>query len=666
MSSRKLHPLLLGSLSLAAICLFVGCKKSPAGTVLSDQVRSLPILVSEDAPPSVHSAAKDLARYIELMTGARPEIFSDVPESASKGAIWVGYQPALAEVLPGVDLRLNFPEEIRIVIDKGQVAIFGRDRSAGGTELEFGTANAVYTFVQDQLGVRWFWPGELGQDVPKKDRIELTSLDFRYHPQFRQRVFTGYARTISHLKETQDWLDLHQRGRGSLTLDVGHAFTDWWELYQGDHPEIFAMRDVNDRTPETKPTSAKLCVSNPKVSELWLKEAVEQIAKDPTVFSISATPNDGGGWCLCEVCRSWDHPQGPPSEYTWGGEKLDYVMLTDRYVRFWNGLARLLKERYPDKELYLGALAYARYRTPPVEAKLEDNILLGYVGSFPSTSPDRIKDEKSAWLQWAKQAPLMMYRPNLFWYTGGPWGLPNVFLKQTAEDFHFLAENRCVGLYVDTFFFNWAAMGPQLYLFAQMAYTPRADGAKIMSDYYDRAFGPAAGDIAAYYESMEKVVQEFMRWEKFAPSGGIRYVSTDVFPKVFSEDILNDAEKILKNAAAKVTDDTHRRRVEFVRAGLDFTRLQLRIMTAMKDVRETAGKDKAAIARAQAVLKEREEFFAKAPPFAVDGTRIMSQIKLRNMEDYLGPIAEKFLNAEAQPPPATSPPQKWDRDLDAG
>ena len=86
-------------------------------------------------------------------------------------------------------------------------------------------------------------------------------------------------------------------------------------------------------------------------------------------------------------------------------------------------------------------------------------------------------------------------------------------------------------------------------------------------------------------------------------------------------------------------------------------------MTAMKDVRETAGKDKAAIARAQAVLKEREEFFAKAPPFAVDGTRIMSQIKLRNMEDYLGPIAEKFLNAEAQPPPA---PQKWDRDLDAG
>jgi hypothetical protein len=44
-----------------------------------------------------------------------------------------------------------------------------------GVQQEYGTINAVYTFLQDQLGVRWLWPGELGEDVPKSERIAISA-----------------------------------------------------------------------------------------------------------------------------------------------------------------------------------------------------------------------------------------------------------------------------------------------------------------------------------------------------------------------------------------------------------------------------------------------------------------------------------------------------------
>ena len=64
----------------------------------------------------------------------------------------------------------------------------GGEGAAGdedGYPAGYGTANAVYSFIQEQLGVRWLWPGE--EDVIKRERIAIAPMERRYHPQIRAR-----------------------------------------------------------------------------------------------------------------------------------------------------------------------------------------------------------------------------------------------------------------------------------------------------------------------------------------------------------------------------------------------------------------------------------------------------------------------------------------------
>ena len=57
--------------------------------------------------------------------------------------------------------------------------------------------------------------------------------------------------------------------------------------------------------------------------------------------------------------------------------------MTDRFVKSWNILARGLRERFPGREVYVGAWAYGPERTPPVREVLEKNLVIGFVSSFP-------------------------------------------------------------------------------------------------------------------------------------------------------------------------------------------------------------------------------------------------------------------------------------------
>ena len=42
---------------------------------------------------------------------------------------------------------------------------------------ETGTLLAVYNFLDCQMGVRWLWPGKLGEVVPKVSTIRIGNLD---------------------------------------------------------------------------------------------------------------------------------------------------------------------------------------------------------------------------------------------------------------------------------------------------------------------------------------------------------------------------------------------------------------------------------------------------------------------------------------------------------
>jgi hypothetical protein len=66
--------------------------------------------------------------------------------------------------------------------DPAHLEVEGINERIVGRQQEYGTVNAVYTFLQDHLGVRWLWPGELGEDIVRQDTIALAPLQVPYHP----------------------------------------------------------------------------------------------------------------------------------------------------------------------------------------------------------------------------------------------------------------------------------------------------------------------------------------------------------------------------------------------------------------------------------------------------------------------------------------------------
>jgi hypothetical protein len=588
------------------------------------------IIVAEGAPPRTQDAAATLADYLEKIGGQRPAVLSAPPRPLPDRAIWIGNQPALKEMFPQTDFTLRHPEETLIVANERHLVIAGRDRwdpahtEAKGRlsmktdmQQEYGTANAVYSFIQEQLGVRWLWPGE--EDVPQQDTITLAPFEKRYHPTIRARAGMFTKLSLGDNKEGPDelWARFQRVQLDSLEISGGHGFGHWWEKYGREHPEYFAA-DPNGHRGALKrePRNTKLCASNPAVWRQWLAEVSEQIRAHPTQRIYNVSPNDGytSGHCVCSNCLAWDHPDGEKVTWGWGGGlNHEGVSQSDRDVRFANTLARMLRQRFPDKDLYVQLNAYGLARNPPIAEKPDDNVIISSVANFHMRSPEARKLPMAQHAGWAKLAKHIMWRPNLGSQAGLSWGMPDVATLQAGEDFRFAADNHCIGLYFDLFWFHWATQGPHYYALAHLAWDPYADVPALMADYHQRGFGPAAPELKAYWELLERTRMEFVAEE---PSRQRAYN----IPQKYTPELLARARGHLDAAAAKIAgaDGKYRRRLDFVCRGFEFTELVVDTRRWMQQLEAAKGKDTKAKARVLANWKRAEQMKQEFPDFAIN------------------------------------------------
>ncbi len=564
---------------------------------------ALPIVVFPDAPPRTRRAAEELAEYIGRISGAEPEVIHGRPDPPPERAVWVGFQPQLKELLPGVDFGFRHPEEVLLAATDRHVVIAGRDRwdpehmevqgideKVAGKQQEYGTANAVYTFLQRHLGVRWLWPGELGEDVPRRETIALRPFEFRHVPQIRGRAGAlafsvlgnrGYGRA-------QVWSRRQRLQLDSLGIDGGHAFADWWERFHEEHRELFALQPDGTRSGFPSPGNAKLCQSNPAVWKQWLADVAEQLDKDPTRTTFNGSPNDGwfSGHCVCEKCSAWDHPEGERRRFRWKGRTAERPALSDRHITFANHLAELLEQRYPGRGYLVQMAAYGHSRPAPVKARPAENVIVVSVANFFGRThlPDRGSPagvtHREQFAAWGKLTDRLVWRPNTGSPAGWQQGLPDVSIAQTAKDLRFVAAVGCVGIYIDSVWEHWATQGPQYYVMAQLLWDPAADANAVLDDYYARGFGPAAGAVRGYYELLERTRMAYV--EKHRYRGGVLNL-----PRLYTEELLEQAERRLRRAAedAKKAADrsaVYGRRVAFVRAGLAYTRLVIENVGLMR------------------------------------------------------------------------------------
>ena len=588
----------------------------------------VPIIVSADAPPRTRDAAEVMAGYIEKISGKKPLVMLGASSPAPDSAIWVGVQPEVKALFPKVDFDFKHPEEIVIAASEKHVVIAGRDRwdpkhmeakgrlsTKTGMQQEYGTANAVYTFIRDQLGVRWLWPGE--DDVLTQASISIASMEQRYHPQIRARAGLFTKLELGDHKEGPDmeWARVQRLQLDSMEIDGGHGFGHWWEKYSKTNPEFFALQPDGTRSPHPTPNNTKLCESNPQVWQQWLTEVEEQLRVDPTQRVFNVSENDGYdfGHCVCQDCLAKDHPDGEKFTFRWRGKQEERPALTDRQVVFANTLGRMLKKRFPDKELYVQLLAYGYSRPAPIAAVPDDNVIIANVGNFAMRGKKERETPMKQHAEWAAKAKHIMWRPNLGNPAGLSWGMPDVPITQLAEDFRFAAETQCLGLYFDMFWYHWSTQGPLYYALAHLAWDPKADVAALMDDYYQRCYGPAAADAKAYWQLMERTRMEFVV-EKPSP-----FRAFDL-PLKYTAELFAKAQAHLDAAVAKLAnaDEKYRRRLHFTRCGFEFAKLCVDTRAAMQQFEASKGKDEAAKERVLANWDRTVVMQKEFPPYAIN------------------------------------------------
>jgi len=342
----------------------------------------------------------------------------------------------------------------------------------------YGSRYAVTTFLEDELGCRYLWPGESGKIVPRQKTITIKPLDIRFTPLFEQRNirWSGHSSRIQQgldrLGFTKDdfqqarkkasstqlqsstWTGWHRMG-GTLGLRTGDGTilpAKTWEKFLQEHPEWFAMQRDGSRFFDVEWERPRLCKSDAALIEAIAKEKIKELDARPGQRSISLMTQDGGGkagFCMCPKCKALDPPEGRPTRiWTYNHksgrtERFDYVSLTDRMACFYNAIAEKVAEKYP-KVLFTGQ-AYSLYASPPLRHKLHPNMVIRLVHRTDHYANDEVRALGMAdWNAWADAVGMIFWRPNsLLW--GRFEGAAGVYVHKLAEDFSHIAKSKCVG-----------------------------------------------------------------------------------------------------------------------------------------------------------------------------------------------------------------------------
>lgn len=467
-------------------------------------------------------------------------------------------------------------------VESGRVIVETRGNTIGIFDVlqegESAASRAAIVFLE-KLGIRSLWPGVSGKVVPKKSTISVGALNVHYTPKIGQRIIRiqegnrGFEQglallgiTVEEAKSLRkqsfegnhpyiDWAAWNGLG-GNIGIRGGHAgygLKGGWMEHGQSHPEWFALQP--DGTRDMRGQERWIaCVSNPGLVE-YVANSIIQELNGKAAKAISLAPNDGGyvSPCMCEECKKLDPPDAPKVTLRMfayagdkGGASLEYPSLTDRHVHYWNAVAERVNKVVPDQKFIIDAYSY--YSSGPVREKLNANLIVRYV---PSTT--------DAWKGWQDAgAKMIFWRPNnlhVYW----EFGVYKPVARKDAEKLKTFADADMVATDMQGIYHNWATHGLEYYINARFSWDPDQSYDAVLDDYCKSGFGAGANDVKEYFGIIER---EVLLIDKNAGR---------MFPGISSETVGRLRDRLKAAEAATKDDPEAKRRVLFLRSGLEFS-----------------------------------------------------------------------------------------------
>ncbi|MHC4438044.1 MAG: DUF4838 domain-containing protein, partial [Planctomycetota bacterium] len=467
-----------------ALLLTVGCQQATQPVTITQYgtAKTVIVLAADATEPEQH-AANELAVFLQQITGDKFEV--KAPSATSQSRLLVG--PGAAK-LAAPDFSTDGLGSDGIVL-----RTVGDDLILAGGRPR-GTLYAVYTFLEEHVGCRW-WSSKVSF-IPKKPTLQIGRLNIRYVPPLEYRESFWFDAFDG------DWAVRNKSNGNSVRVDDKRGGKHIYEgfvhtffplippkKYFEDHPEWFSEikgKRSHERT--------QLCLTNKEMRAELIKNLKVRLRNNPSATIASVSQNDWHGNCQCSKCAAIEKEEGSPAG----------LML-----RFVNAVAEDIEEEFPN--VAISTLAYQYTRKPPKITKPRPNVIVRLCSiecSFSKPLADernkKFRDDIVGWSKICNRLYIWDYTTNFRHYI-----MPHPNLRVLGPNVKFFVDHNVKGIFEQgAYTSNGAEMAElRAWVLAKLLWDPTLDGQELIDEFIAGYYGPAGPHIKEYLKITHDAVE---------------------------------------------------------------------------------------------------------------------------------------------------------------
>ena len=560
---------------------------------VSFEGKNVEVVVAPDAPKATWFAAGEMTNFLSRVFACEVPVSTFLNPGRVPLILGTNGWSRAAGLRPELRARDAFA----IAAVKGRIFITGCDSPwfdpasviARGKPrpIQFGeraTVFGVYRFLERFAGCRFYFPGELGEIVPRRTRISVKDGVDWEEPAFAVRSVSvgGDGAWFGHREARRyesakllNWLRLRLEsdrkpfGHGQNGYNIIGRFKD-------SHPEYFRIdkegkRDFDTRVTKKHPfyKTRQLC----HTSNVW-KEIEEDVlsylrGESPTNRQvrgkssdwgnrspfhdngirkyINVMPQDAMPRCWCHGCQAvYDDTLDFANDLIWRRT----VALADRVA----------KEGF---DAHICQMAYRPYGLPPKGIDIPDNIevQVSVGGPWSVSRSESFSNQVAHVKAWREKlgrpVSLWTYACKASWFK--PPVAPCVAPRAVARFYQTVAPY-IEGAFNSSSCERFAYQYLNYYVFSRIAWDVSVDVEKLLAEHHRLMFGAAAPEMAKFFDKVEEVwmgkvvipsiIPETMLGEPKELRRGPSVAK--LMGEIYTADFLGGLERILERAAASV------------------------------------------------------------------------------------------------------------------
>lgn len=457
-------------------------------------------IVISDSPSAVErTAAKELKEHLDIMARADFPILPYSKAENGKASIYVGDSPGSKKILGELDMS-SLPADTVILKSSGNsLALAGHPKR--------GSLYAVYTLLEDELGVRWWTASE--RFIPDNPSPEVRGLNMRYSPPLKTRealyklafdpVFATRMKqngsTLTRMNFDRPTIPPEYGGCERLVLFKGRgsSFHSHYEIlppdkYFAKHPEWYGEKD-GKRTHN----HGQLCLTNPEMAAEYLKEIKKLLAENPDATAIQVSQNDWRNPCECKKCKSFEAAHGRVHSAT--------------NIYFANLMGEGIEKEFPN--VFIDTFAYQYTRKAPSGIAPRKNVLVrlcsiecNFLRPMTDISNKAFADDMRDWGKLTHNLFIWDYVTDFTSYM-----LPFPNMRVLSPNIKFFTDNGAAGIFEQGDAFCEAGDFVRLrnWVISHLMWNPHADAEKLFDEFL---FGYYGKEIGAIFKEYLKVLHD--------------------------------------------------------------------------------------------------------------------------------------------------------------